>query len=99
MDKSYGNLNNILWAQTESGKFVVCSEVPSLPPVIDAIEGGFGRFGYSQDDLLQKKVSYLDILHPDDTAEYLDTFKAQLKEQIEHFTLHYRIRNRTGSIH
>ncbi|MBW3469404.1 PAS domain S-box protein [Arthrospiribacter ruber] len=56
------------------------------------------QFGYDADDLIQKQVSIMDLIHPDDAEELLqEHFYNKKKEGIPAYSGEYRMRRKDGS--
>ncbi|MFZ4621237.1 MAG: PAS domain S-box protein [Bacteroidota bacterium] len=52
--------------------------------------------GYSKDEFLEERISFVDLYHPDDVQEIMDNVSAALEHRVP-FHLTYRIRHMNGT--
>ncbi|MFZ2956376.1 MAG: PAS domain S-box protein [Candidatus Ozemobacteraceae bacterium] len=54
------------------------------------------QFGYSSEDFYSRRVSWLDITHPDDVPRLVEELQENQKRHIDDFSRHYRVKNAKG---
>ena len=81
----------------ENSPVVLFRVDPSDEYRIKYISENINRFGYDADQLMNKEISFLDLVHPDDKEVILDLARIQtVEEGIKSFSGEYRIRTTQG---
>lgn len=72
----------------------VAGDKPRLVYVSDNIR----QMGYTAEELLEEKIHFRDIVHPDDLERVGEEIKHYMEEDVEEYTQFYRIMTRDGQI-
>lgn len=65
----------------------------------EILTGNIHQFGYQSEDFLQKRLNFLDLIHPDDRKSYRDAMESVRSHKTMQMVIEYRIRSRKGQIY
>ena len=65
----------------------------------EILTGNIHQFGYQSEDFLQKRLNFLDLIHPDDRKPYREAMESVRSHKTMQAVVEYRIRSRKGQIY
>jgi diguanylate cyclase (GGDEF)-like protein/PAS domain S-box-containing protein len=63
---------------------------------IEFISGNIDQFGYTQQEFAEGRISFLDLIHPDDMERVLEEQEVYSKEGVNEFSQEFRIYTKAG---
>jgi len=67
-------------------------------PTLEYISDNLIQFGYEPSDILEDRIRFKDIVHPDDRERLLDEINRYVDDDVEEYTQHYRAVTKGGDI-
>ena len=67
-------------------------------PTLEYISDNLIQFGYEPRDIMEDRIRFKDIVHPDDRERLLDEINRYVDDDVEEYTQCYRVVTKTGDI-
>ncbi len=82
----------------DNSPVVLFRRIAGDDPKLTYVSENIRNYGYSSQELLERKIMFKDLVHPDDSDRVRDEIKAFTEKNIENYNQWYRILTKSGDI-